>query len=225
MLKFQKLKIKKKHKPKGKKPKNIGFKERLASPKPSKPRICLRWSSTERMFNLKGKIITSSESECQSDCSKGSSNLFMVRRLGMLKAYDQKSEASHKFHLEVSRNGLGHNLFSVGQCCDSYLEVAFRRNTCFVRNLEGVDLLKGKRTTNLYTINLHEMASASPICLMALLLPNLVLLQAPVIIVRTDNGTGLIKPNGLSTIHRKLPSSVPQEFSLALIVSSADLPP
>nr|GFC72141.1 integrase, catalytic region, zinc finger, CCHC-type, peptidase aspartic, catalytic [Tanacetum cinerariifolium] len=35
------------------------------------------------------------------------------------------------------------------------------------RNLEGVDLLKGDRLTNLYTINLHEMASASPICLMA----------------------------------------------------------
>nr|GFC09927.1 integrase, catalytic region, zinc finger, CCHC-type, peptidase aspartic, catalytic [Tanacetum cinerariifolium] len=49
--------------------------------------------------------------------------------------------------------------------CD--LEVAFRRNACFVRNLEGVDLLKGDRSTNLYTINLYEMASASPICLMA----------------------------------------------------------
>nr|GEZ85963.1 retrovirus-related Pol polyprotein from transposon TNT 1-94 [Tanacetum cinerariifolium] len=46
-------------------------------------------------------------------------------------------------------------------------EVAFRRNTCFVRNLEGVDLLKGDCSTNFYTINLHEMASASPICLMA----------------------------------------------------------
>nr|GEX61293.1 retrovirus-related Pol polyprotein from transposon TNT 1-94 [Tanacetum cinerariifolium] len=34
------------------------------------------------------------------------------------------------------------------------------------RNLEGVDLLKGDRSTNLYTINLHEIASASPICLM-----------------------------------------------------------
>ncbi|GJY82132.1 retrovirus-related pol polyprotein from transposon TNT 1-94 [Tanacetum coccineum] len=63
--------------------------------------------------------------------------------------------------------GLGHNMFSVGQFCDSDLEVAFRRNTCFVRNLEEVDLLKGNRITNLYTINLHEMASASPIYLMA----------------------------------------------------------
>nr|GFA48078.1 hypothetical protein [Tanacetum cinerariifolium] len=63
--------------------------------------------------------------------------------------------------------GLGHNLFSIGHFFDSDLEVAFRRNARFVKNLEGVDLLKGDHSTNLYTINLHEMASASPICLMA----------------------------------------------------------
>nr|GFA14150.1 integrase, catalytic region, zinc finger, CCHC-type, peptidase aspartic, catalytic [Tanacetum cinerariifolium] len=34
--------------------------------------------------------------------------------------------------------GLGHNLFSVGQFCDSDLEFAYRRNACFVKNLEGV---------------------------------------------------------------------------------------
>nr|GEU52636.1 integrase, catalytic region, zinc finger, CCHC-type, peptidase aspartic, catalytic [Tanacetum cinerariifolium] len=55
----------------------------------------------------------------------------------------------------------------VRQFCDSNLEAAFRRNTCFIRNLKGDDLLKGNHTTNLYTINLHDMASASPICLMA----------------------------------------------------------
>ncbi|GJT04122.1 hypothetical protein Tco_0838584, partial [Tanacetum coccineum] len=37
--------------------------------------------------------------------------------------------------------GPGHNLFSVGQFCDSNLEVAFRQHTCFIRNLEDVDLL------------------------------------------------------------------------------------
>nr|GFC44932.1 integrase, catalytic region, zinc finger, CCHC-type, peptidase aspartic, catalytic [Tanacetum cinerariifolium] len=37
--------------------------------------------------------------------------------------------------------GLGHNLFSVGQFCDSNLEVAFRQHTCFIRNLDGVDML------------------------------------------------------------------------------------
>ncbi|GJY24290.1 retrovirus-related pol polyprotein from transposon TNT 1-94 [Tanacetum coccineum] len=63
--------------------------------------------------------------------------------------------------------GLGHNLFSVGQFCDSDLEVAFCKHTCFVRNLEGVDLLSGSRGTNLYTISLGDMLSSSPICLLS----------------------------------------------------------
>ncbi|GJU80162.1 retrovirus-related pol polyprotein from transposon TNT 1-94 [Tanacetum coccineum] len=33
--------------------------------------------------------------------------------------------------------GLGHNLFSVGQICDADLKVAFPKNTCFIRNLEA----------------------------------------------------------------------------------------
>nr|GFB99565.1 integrase, catalytic region, zinc finger, CCHC-type, peptidase aspartic, catalytic [Tanacetum cinerariifolium] len=37
--------------------------------------------------------------------------------------------------------GLRHNLFSIGQFCDSDLEVSFCQHTCFIRNLEGVDLL------------------------------------------------------------------------------------
>ncbi|GKC85065.1 retrovirus-related pol polyprotein from transposon TNT 1-94 [Tanacetum coccineum] len=41
--------------------------------------------------------------------------------------------------------GLGHNLFFVGKFCDSDLEVAFRKHTSFVQNLEGVDLLLGSR--------------------------------------------------------------------------------
>ncbi|GJU66315.1 retrovirus-related pol polyprotein from transposon TNT 1-94 [Tanacetum coccineum] len=63
--------------------------------------------------------------------------------------------------------GLGHNLFSIGKFCDSDLKVAFRKHTCFVRNLEGVDLLSGSRGTNLYTISLRDMMSSSPICLLS----------------------------------------------------------
>nr|GEV55651.1 retrovirus-related Pol polyprotein from transposon TNT 1-94 [Tanacetum cinerariifolium] len=94
--------------------------------------------------------------------------------------------------------GLGHNLFSVGQFCDSDLEVAFRRNTSFVRNLEGVNLLKGNRTTNLYTINLHDTPLHPQFASWFVLpLPShgygikriIVLLQSPVIIIRTENGT------------------------------------
>nr|GEV66865.1 integrase, catalytic region, zinc finger, CCHC-type, peptidase aspartic, catalytic [Tanacetum cinerariifolium] len=37
--------------------------------------------------------------------------------------------------------GLNHNLFSVGQFCNADLEVAFRKSTCFVKDLQGNDLL------------------------------------------------------------------------------------
>ncbi|GJZ72784.1 retrovirus-related pol polyprotein from transposon TNT 1-94, partial [Tanacetum coccineum] len=63
--------------------------------------------------------------------------------------------------------GLGHNLFSVGQFYDSDLEVAFRNHTCFVRNLEGVDLLSGSRGNNLYTLSIGNMMKSSPICLLS----------------------------------------------------------
>ncbi|GKA76803.1 retrovirus-related pol polyprotein from transposon TNT 1-94 [Tanacetum coccineum] len=63
--------------------------------------------------------------------------------------------------------GLGHNLFSVGQFCDSNLEVAFRQHACFIRNLEGVDLLTGSRGNNMYTLSLGDMMTSSPICLLS----------------------------------------------------------
>nr|GEX56488.1 hypothetical protein [Tanacetum cinerariifolium] len=63
--------------------------------------------------------------------------------------------------------GLGYNLFLVGQFCDSDLEVAFRQHTCFIRNLDGVDLLTGSRGNNLYTLSLQVMMASSPICLLS----------------------------------------------------------
>ncbi|GJY25973.1 retrovirus-related pol polyprotein from transposon TNT 1-94, partial [Tanacetum coccineum] len=63
--------------------------------------------------------------------------------------------------------GLGHNLFSMGQFCDSDLEVAFRKHTCFIRDLEGIDLLKGSRGSNLYTLSMENLLLSSPICLLS----------------------------------------------------------
>ncbi|GJY27270.1 retrovirus-related pol polyprotein from transposon TNT 1-94 [Tanacetum coccineum] len=62
--------------------------------------------------------------------------------------------------------GLNHNLFSVGQFCDADLEVAFRKSTCFVRDLQGNDLLTRNRGSDLY-ISLQETTSSTPICFMA----------------------------------------------------------
>nr|GEW46008.1 hypothetical protein [Tanacetum cinerariifolium] len=63
--------------------------------------------------------------------------------------------------------GLNHNLFSVGQFCDADLEVAFRKSTCYIRDLKGNDLLTSSRGTDLYSITLQDTTSPNPICLMA----------------------------------------------------------
>nr|GFA97156.1 integrase, catalytic region, zinc finger, CCHC-type, peptidase aspartic, catalytic [Tanacetum cinerariifolium]GFB01669.1 integrase, catalytic region, zinc finger, CCHC-type, peptidase aspartic, catalytic [Tanacetum cinerariifolium] len=147
----------KKYQPMVTKPKKVGFLERLATTKPRKSRFLLRWSPTSRLFNQEGKILDSSESETQSDCSNGDNACTSNTLEPKIKRFPNSTSLLVRFFRSVN----------VGQFCDSNLEVAFRRNAYFIRNLERVDLLKGDRLTNLYTINLHEMASTSPICLMA----------------------------------------------------------
>nr|GFB82532.1 integrase, catalytic region, zinc finger, CCHC-type, peptidase aspartic, catalytic [Tanacetum cinerariifolium] len=62
--------------------------------------------------------------------------------------------------------GLNHNLFSVGQFCDANLEVAFRKSTCFIRDLKGKDLLSGNIVSSmvmasssvLFELRHHQLA-------------------------------------------------------------------
>nr|GFB65408.1 integrase, catalytic region, zinc finger, CCHC-type, peptidase aspartic, catalytic [Tanacetum cinerariifolium] len=214
-----------KYQPKVVKPNKVGTLERLATPKPRKPRFLFRWLPTGRLFDQEGKLAASSNFESPYDCSNGNLKLlinFVWKFMGTIRFGNDHVAAILGFgdlqwgNILITRvyfiEGLGHNLFSVGQFCDIDLEVAFRRNACFVRNLKGVDLLKGDYSTNLYTINLYEMAFASPICLPKFkyhkeyLFPSCeqdeapeviikflkrvtVLLQSPVIIIRINNGT------------------------------------
>nr|GEU33342.1 integrase, catalytic region, zinc finger, CCHC-type, peptidase aspartic, catalytic [Tanacetum cinerariifolium] len=57
--------------------------------------------------------------------------------------------------------GLGHNLFLIGQFCDTDLEIAFWKNICFICNLEGVDLLLGSRDTNFSGPGLYSLTPAT----------------------------------------------------------------
>nr|GEY18703.1 retrovirus-related Pol polyprotein from transposon TNT 1-94 [Tanacetum cinerariifolium] len=50
---------------------------------------------------------------------------------------------------------------------EKFLEVAFWKSTCFVRDLQGNDLLTGNHGSDLYTISLQESTSLTPLCLMA----------------------------------------------------------
>ncbi|GJY20735.1 integrase, catalytic region, zinc finger, CCHC-type containing protein, partial [Tanacetum coccineum] len=91
----------------------------------------------------------------------------LVSGLRMFETHDRESLSAHELCQVYYVEGLGHNLFSVGQFCDADLEVAFWKNTCFIGNLEGVDLLSGSRDTNLYTISLDDMIISSPIFLLS----------------------------------------------------------
>nr|GEX87975.1 zinc finger, CCHC-type, retrotransposon Gag domain protein [Tanacetum cinerariifolium] len=90
-------------------------------------------------------------------------NDHMAKIMGYGDYYIRNVTISRVYYVE----GLGHNLFSVGQFCDLNLEVAFRQHTCFIRNLEGIDLLTGSQGYNMYTLSLRDMMASSPICLMA----------------------------------------------------------
>nr|GEU55445.1 retrovirus-related Pol polyprotein from transposon TNT 1-94 [Tanacetum cinerariifolium] len=45
--------------------------------------------------------------------------------------------------------------------------VAFRKSTCFVKDIQGNDLLTGNHGSDLYTISLQESSSSTPLCLLA----------------------------------------------------------
>ncbi|GKA45643.1 retrovirus-related pol polyprotein from transposon TNT 1-94 [Tanacetum coccineum] len=110
--------------------------------------------------------------------------------------------------------GLGHNLFLVGQFCDGDLEVAFRSNTCYVRNLEGDALLAGSRDSNLYTISISKMVASSPVYFIRTKdeAPDMIIdfvnqvqrnLKAKILTIRTDNGTEF-KNDKLRAFYAKL---------------------
>ncbi|GKD02688.1 retrovirus-related pol polyprotein from transposon TNT 1-94, partial [Tanacetum coccineum] len=67
---------------------------------------------------------------------------------------------------------LGYSDYQIGNVTISrvyYVEglVAFRKHTCFIYNLEGVDLLLGSQGTNLYSLSIGDMMTSSLIRLLS----------------------------------------------------------
>ncbi|GJV93001.1 hypothetical protein Tco_1540814 [Tanacetum coccineum] len=138
-----------------------------------KPNVSLTQGSESRTTNIsKPKTIkgsTLSNTLVSSNTVAARRNYPAHRRLWVLKAHDVKSQASRNFTIKrvYYVEGLKHNLFSIGQFCDADLEVAFRKSTCYVRDLKGNDLLTGSHGTYLYSITLQETTSPNPTFLMA----------------------------------------------------------
>ncbi|KAJ9559888.1 LOW QUALITY PROTEIN: hypothetical protein OSB04_005048 [Centaurea solstitialis] len=63
--------------------------------------------------------------------------------------------------------GLGHNLFSIGQFCDKDLEVGFKKRRCIVKTESGKELLVGTRRRNLYKIDLRDVKAKNTLCLLS----------------------------------------------------------
>nr|GFB24792.1 retrovirus-related Pol polyprotein from transposon TNT 1-94 [Tanacetum cinerariifolium] len=99
--------------------------------------------------------------------SKSSSVKFRNDHVAKIMGYGDYQIGNVTISQVYYMEGLGHNLFSVGQFCDSDLKVAFHQHTCFIRNLDGVNLLTGSRGNNLYTLSLQDMMASSPICLLS----------------------------------------------------------
>ncbi|GJT03638.1 retrovirus-related pol polyprotein from transposon TNT 1-94 [Tanacetum coccineum] len=119
--------------------------------------------------NSKPKIVKSlTANKTEPDTSQGSNTSVAPSSSSLIECRLSKLFCGN---VTISRvyyvKGLGLNLFSVKQFCDSDLEVAFRKQTCFVCNLEGVDLLSGSQGTNMYSLSIGDMMASSPIYLLS----------------------------------------------------------
>ncbi|GJT43063.1 hypothetical protein Tco_0951778 [Tanacetum coccineum] len=155
-------------------PKHVVTLVYLRKPKKSKTNV-----PVSKPKNIKSLSANKKEPTAQSNDGRSASQLthFVNKFLGTIKFRNDHVAKILGYgdyqigNVTISRvyyvEGLGHNLFSVGQFCDSNLEVAFCQHTCFIRNLEGVNLLTGSRGKNLYTLSLGDMMASSPICLLS----------------------------------------------------------
>ena len=57
-------------------------------------------------------------------------------------------------------DGLKHNILSVSQLCDDGYKAIFDTNTCLVsKSLDDKIIFKGKRSSNIYTIDMHSLTN------------------------------------------------------------------
>nr|GEZ14577.1 integrase, catalytic region, zinc finger, CCHC-type, peptidase aspartic, catalytic [Tanacetum cinerariifolium] len=66
---------------------------------------------------------------------------FRNGHIARIMGYDDYQLGNVTISIVYYIEGHGHNLFSIGYFCDADHEVAFWKNTFFIRNLEGADLL------------------------------------------------------------------------------------
>nr|GFA31426.1 retrovirus-related Pol polyprotein from transposon TNT 1-94 [Tanacetum cinerariifolium] len=140
---------------------------------------CKEKIKNDKLFKLVEIVLFIVDSGCSKHMTGNLKLLinFMEKFLGMVKfgndqiapilGYGDLVQGAIMIKRVYYVEGLNHNLFSVDQFCDANLEVAFRKSTCYIRDLKGNDILTGSRDTDLYLITLQDTNCPNPICLMA----------------------------------------------------------
>ncbi|GJR14504.1 retrovirus-related pol polyprotein from transposon TNT 1-94 [Tanacetum coccineum] len=101
-----------------------------------------------------GSIISDVPSSSVIDCRNG----HIVKIMGYRDYHMGNVTIFRVYYVE----GLGHNLFSVGQFCDSDLEVAFRKHTCYIRDLEVLSVIPLMTVKVLLTALASQQFSSGP---------------------------------------------------------------
>ncbi|GJZ26291.1 retrovirus-related pol polyprotein from transposon TNT 1-94 [Tanacetum coccineum] len=132
---------------------NVGYQWRPTGKKFSLGKLSCgyQWRPTGKKFAL-GELCPQERMETPVKCYP------LVSGLRLFKTYDWESLKAHELRGKVHQDR---------QFCNSDLKIAFRKHSCFVRDMNGVDLLKGSHSTNLYTISIDDMMNSSPVCLLS----------------------------------------------------------
>nr|GEW13439.1 hypothetical protein [Tanacetum cinerariifolium] len=94
----------------------------------------------------------------------------LVFGLRLLKTYDGGALMAHEFREKVHRAvRFGNDHFGAIMGYRDYMisDSVISRHSCYVRDTDGVELIKGSRGSNLYTISVEDMMKSSPICLLS----------------------------------------------------------
>ncbi|GJZ13471.1 retrovirus-related pol polyprotein from transposon TNT 1-94 [Tanacetum coccineum] len=104
----------------------------------------------------------------EQQCPSGYKWVPKLKMKWLLKVRNENVEKRVSFAIDNASRITNINKAYDGQ---SNATVASQKSSCFVRDLQGNDLLVSNRGSDLYTISFQETTSSTPICLMAKALP------------------------------------------------------
>nr|GFA68769.1 hypothetical protein [Tanacetum cinerariifolium] len=158
-------------------------------PSTDKPVVTLVYTRKPRAKNVPNKMepnkswgsssnVSTSITDCRLSKSSFGTVKFRNDHVAKIMAYGDYQIGNVTISRVYYVEGLGHNLFSVGQFCieDQILALAspivtfeFGAINHLARQglVRGVDLLTGSRGNNLYTLSIQDMMASSPICLLS----------------------------------------------------------